>query len=115
MDLQIKFSTNNDLLKLEQTSAEDKIDNLEWSAGDTPVYKEEEKLQKNNADTRSINEGKLECSTCNKSFSEKHVLNRHIQSVHEKKKLFECSTCMKSFSRKDLLNPIWHETGHFHP
>ena len=42
----IKFSSNNDLLKLEQTSAEDKIDNLEWNAGDTPVYKEEQKLQK---------------------------------------------------------------------
>ena len=51
MGKMIKFSSNNDLLKLEQTSAEDKIDNLEWNAGDTPVYKEDQKLQKNNAET----------------------------------------------------------------
>ena len=99
----IKFSNNSDLINLEQTSdmvegPEEKFNNLERN-----VDKKEQKLQKNNGETKSINEGKLECSTCNKYFAEKHVLNRHIQSVHEKQKLFECSTCSKKLSRKDQL------------
>jgi KRAB domain-containing zinc finger protein len=105
----IKFSNNSNLINLEQTSGmveglEEKFNNLERNAEDTPVDEKEQKLLKINDETKSIHEGKksLECSTCNKYFSKRRLLNRHIESVHEKKQ-FECSTCMKRFSRKDKL------------
>ncbi|XP_046408712.1 zinc finger protein 37-like [Ischnura elegans] len=42
------------------------------------------------------------CSECEKVFSEKSILVRHIQT-HTKKKLYSCSECEKSFSRKNTL------------
>ena len=104
----IKFSNISNLINLEQTSdmaqgPEEKFNNLKWNAEITPVDKKEQKMQKNSDETKSINEGKLECSTCNKCFSEKQSLNRHIQSVHENKKTLECTSCMKRFSRMDHL------------
>ena len=46
----------------------------------------------------------FKCSTCEKYFSQTHLLNRHIETVH-KGKLFECPICVsvKRFSRKDKL------------
>ena len=90
----IKFSNNSDLINLEQTSdivegLEEKLDNLEQNAEHNPVDEKERKLQKNFGETKSINEGKLVCSTCNKCFLKRGLLNRHIQSVHDKKKPFE--------------------------
>ncbi|KAJ9576749.1 hypothetical protein L9F63_025357, partial [Diploptera punctata] len=40
---------------------------------------------------------------CNKSFSQKTSLNRHLL-VHSNEKHFKCSVCNKSFSRKYNLN-----------
>lgn len=41
--------------------------------------------------------------TCNKSFSRKEHLLRHVSS-HTGRKEFECNVCHKMFSRKDNLN-----------
>jgi KRAB domain-containing zinc finger protein len=61
----------------------------------------------------SINIGKnvFECTTCEKSFSRKSDLNRHISmtknhtsdSVHEETKTFKCKKCDKGLTRKYCL------------
>ena len=40
---------------------------------------------------------------CDKKFSEKSNLNRHVYTVHEKKESFVCQLCDKIFTRKDNL------------
>ena len=45
----------------------------------------------------------FECNTCNKSYSNKEALKRHLQFVHSNEK-FKCSKCNKSYSNKDNLN-----------
>ena len=53
---------------------------------------------------QSVHERKpFECSTCLKRLSRKDQLKLHIESVHEKKKILECTSCMKRFSRMDHL------------
>ena len=42
------------------------------------------------------------CNQCNKSFSEKGTLQKHIKSAHEKVR-YNCKKCDKSFSRKTYL------------
>ena len=42
------------------------------------------------------------CDICNKLFSNKSNLRKHIKSVHEKMK-FKCEICDKKLSRKDEL------------
>ena len=42
------------------------------------------------------------CNFCNKIFSRKENLKRHIASIHEEKKL-KCVFCEQIFSRKDRL------------
>jgi hypothetical protein len=44
----------------------------------------------------------LSCSKCEKQFTVKGNLTRHMSSVHESNK-WECSKCSKSFSRSDKL------------
>jgi len=43
------------------------------------------------------------CNICAKEFSRKDALQRHIESVHNKKK-FKCPICEQEISRKDLLD-----------
>ena len=38
-----------------------------------------------------------ECHKCNKTFSRKYLLNRHLREVHEE---FHCSYCDRRFARK---------------
>ena len=42
------------------------------------------------------------CDICNKLFSNKSSLTKHIKSVHEKIK-FKCEICDKEFSQEDNL------------
>ena len=41
---------------------------------------------------------------CDKGFSQKQDLNRHIESVHEGKKSFKCNICDAGFTHKANLN-----------
>ena len=43
------------------------------------------------------------CTLCDKSFSRKDPLTRHIDAVHRKLKPFSCTLCNKSFCRNELL------------
>ena len=43
------------------------------------------------------------CTTCNSSFSQKRILNRHEKSVHQEVK-FGCQLCGKQYCRKDALS-----------
>ena len=46
----------------------------------------------------------FDCDFCDKNFSFKGNLNKHIKSVHEGKKPFKCKVCDKCFSVKCNLN-----------
>lgn len=50
------------------------------------------------------------CDQCDEAFIKKEHLNRHLRSVHEKKKPFPCSICGKGFARAD--NCRAHEKNH---
>jgi uncharacterized Zn-finger protein len=52
-----------------------------------------------------VHEGKkeLQCKDCAESFSQKGVMNRHIESVHKPKKPFDCKDCAAKFSHKRHL------------
>ena len=46
----------------------------------------------------------LTCSVCDKEFSRKDSLQRHINEVHREEKKFKCPACPLTFSRKDILD-----------
>ena len=46
---------------------------------------------------------KLTCYLCNKSFSRKEHLTRHLKSVHFKEKPYQCPHCEKRFAEKSNL------------
>jgi KRAB domain-containing zinc finger protein len=46
----------------------------------------------------------FKCEICEKNFSDKSNLNKHISSVHEDKKPFKCELCEFSSSLKGNLN-----------
>ena len=43
------------------------------------------------------------CELCDKSYTQKHHLKRHVEVTHDKIKNFECETCYKIFATKDGL------------
>ena len=43
------------------------------------------------------------CNHCNKSFSQKNNLTRHIKAVHLEEKNFKCEHCGKCFGQKVTL------------
>ncbi|XP_038059517.1 zinc finger protein 208-like isoform X2 [Patiria miniata] len=46
----------------------------------------------------------LSCSTCNRNFSCKQSLKKHVKSIHDNKdRPFKCTLCDKSFKRRDVL------------
>ena len=45
----------------------------------------------------------LQCEHCDKAFSTRSNLNKHVSSIHEEKKPFKCDVCDYSCSRKDAL------------
>ncbi|XP_067631672.1 transcription factor grauzone-like isoform X2 [Eurosta solidaginis] len=54
----------------------------------------------------------FKCETCQKIFSEKSTLSRHLLAVHgtEEDLKFHCIQCPKKFARQKLLN--WHLNSH---
>ena len=43
------------------------------------------------------------CSYCEKVYTQKFSLIRHIESKHSKEKNYRCTICDKSFQRRDVL------------
>ena len=63
---------------------------------------------------RRHNQKKLyECTLCEKHFSFKDSLSRHIDAIHYKLKPFSCTLCDKSFARKSILTK--HRKVHNRP
>ena len=58
----------------------------------------------------TIQEDSFECKACNKNFSRKDNITRHIESVHLKLKNHLCSDCGKEFSEKAAL--VRHASMH---
>ncbi len=44
------------------------------------------------------------CTLCNKSFAYDSDLSRHVKRIHEKLKPFSCTLCNKSFGYKNILS-----------
>ena len=59
-------------------------------------------INENKKKMTEFSQGTYVCPTCNGSFIKKCHLERHINSVHERKK-YSCSFCGKSFSRNAYL------------
>ena len=53
------------------------------------------------------------CNTCEKEFSQKSTLKRHIKAVHDKIQDHECSQCGKCFSDKANLKKHLHMYKNF--
>ena len=65
-------------------------------------FSQKDNLQRHLA---SVHEKKkpFKCDNCDYSFSEKGSLKKHLESVHEKKKPFKCDTCDTIFTRQTSL------------
>jgi uncharacterized Zn-finger protein len=50
-----------------------------------------------------IKEYSCDSEGCDKTFTEKRNLNRHIQTVHNKIKQFSCPSCSKIFGAKQVM------------
>ena len=59
---------------------------------------------------KNIHGDKKTCDKCNKSFTGKPALNRHVQNKHIFSEYFSCPVCYKSFSRKDNMKV--HRNSH---
>mmetsp|Transcript_8558 Transcript_8558/g.25721 ORF Transcript_8558/g.25721 Transcript_8558/m.25721 type:complete len:458 (+) Transcript_8558:1061-2434(+) len=44
------------------------------------------------------------CKTCGSAFRGKYEMQRHVKSVHERRRDHKCSNCTKSFSQRGHLN-----------
>ena len=45
----------------------------------------------------------LQCENCDKAFSTRSNLNKHVSSIHVGKKPFKCDICDKNFSQKQKM------------
>ena len=52
----------------------------------------------------------FKCMHCDKVYTQKFSLMRHLESKHKEGKDYNCNVCGKSFARKDVL--VKHETTH---
>ena len=54
-------------------------------------------------DKETIKEYSCDSEGCDKTFTKKRNLNRHIQTVHNKIKQFSCPSCEKTFGAKQVM------------
>ena len=73
---------------------EEFLDERNVSLSETIV---EPKKFENNQNRQNKSSPVFECSICDANFKQRGKLNRHISTVHEKKKPFKCSICDYSF------------------
>jgi KRAB domain-containing zinc finger protein len=45
----------------------------------------------------------FKCPECGKFFNRKYDKNRHVATVHKKRKAYQCQSCPAQFSRADTL------------
>ena len=50
-----------------------------------------------------VNKWPFKCDLCNSTFTKKHSILRHIESVHEGKKPFMCEVCKSQYAEKGSL------------
>ena len=41
----------------------------------------------------------MKCETCNKTFSRKDALEKHVKAIHEAIREFKCDVCEKEFTQ----------------
>ena len=68
----------------------------------TPLYEQYEQTVRENIKSKPKTEKPCSCSICNKSFSKKEGLKKHIMR-HRRKKQFSCNFCLKPFLEKGNL------------
>ncbi len=52
------------------------------------------------------------CDICLKHFASKHSLESHVDAIHKNIRPFVCSVCQKSYPRKHKLVHHLKKTGH---
>ena len=52
------------------------------------------------------------CNICQNTFTRKVILEKHVETVHEKQKLFKCKFCRLKYSRQSSL---WSHIQAKHP
>ena len=78
-------------------------------AGPSRGFSQESSSDSPPRDGSGASEKPFECDECHKRFKERGNLNKHISSVHEKKKSHVCHLCGKSFAFRDgLVRHISH-------
>ena len=76
---------------------------VSYDAEVTDISIKQECKEKDPLNIADENLREFNCDKCDKRFSQKSGLNRHIKSVHENVR-YNCDKCGKSFSQKDNLN-----------
>ena len=94
----------------EPTFAIRDVDEIEDESYESVVYydyppNDTEEVFKNHIDDK-----KLKCDSCSKSFSSKITLKRHLKRVHPEEKIHQCFFCLKTFKRRCILTK--HEKIH---
>ncbi|XP_013191582.2 zinc finger protein 883 [Amyelois transitella] len=59
---------------------------------------------------RKVHENKIKCDICQKDYSTKSLLKRHMK-LHRNERPYQCTKCAKSYSRHDQLlqHMKWHD------
>ncbi|XP_034070945.1 zinc finger protein 32-like [Gymnodraco acuticeps] len=94
------------------SSEPDTEDSADWKETREPGSKSQKNKQNPVSDSiRSAGENTFGCSLCEKTFTQRGNLNRHMR-IHTGEKTFGCSVCKKSFGQRgDLKKHMRIHTG----